>query len=601
MIGNIFDRASSLVGPYTWWFLLPLTGLPLAWYYFLPRLEPGIPYDARSAKRPWGDLPKMTKAAKEGNDVLAVFSDSCFDLNSPLIQFLAGPLAKAPLLILTDFREIEDILTRRTKEFDRLDQTKDRINPLLRESTVNMQSNDRFKAQRKLWTGVMTPEFVNKIASLHVHTSCMNLIELWHRKADLAKGQPFDAVTDLRYEGFDAIWGFTFGTELGSTKAQLRHQLEVNPESISLSGNDEEPAVLPQGEPPEFYELIMKLITRFETIDASLLPELKIWLIVKSPSFRRAIRERNAKITELVASSRAKFTDKDYADEELATSAMDQVLRRLHNSKIESLTSDAKDPDQHLKDELFLFIIAGYDTTATAMSWMVKFFAANQARQTRLREELQAALPGTKAPSAQAILKADLPYLDAFVAEVLRCSMMIGAIGRVAKCNTSILGKSVRKESFILMCTNAQSFLGKERLTVTEEERSESSKTYGGARGQRYEWPLEGRQEFRPERWLRTEEITTPQGGTAEQTIYDEHAGPNMPFGLGPRGCFGKRLALTKLRINVTLLVLNFEFLEVRGKCRTEKGKEVDMAGTEGQEGLARRPKRAYVRLRSLK
>lgn len=600
MIEHILDFAGGLLGQYTLWLLLPSVGIPLAWYFCLPRIMPGIPYDAKSAGRPWGDALKLLKAARHGSDILHVFADMCIDLGSPIVQFLNVPWTEARMVVVSDFREIEDILTRRTKEFDRLDGTKDALNPLLREATLNMVSNDRFKAQRKLWAGVMTPEFVNKIASLHVHTSCLNLVKLWKRKAELAQEQPFDAVDDLRYEGFDAIWGFTFGTELGSTEAQWQHQLQIDPASLQLSENKEKAIDLPKGEPPALYQTIRKLLDRLEEIVGSPLPTIHTWLIVKSPSFRRALREKEERVSELVASSRANFAGSSYADEELATSAMDQVLRRLHNSKIESLTSDSKDPDQHLKDELFLFIIAGYETTSTAMSWIVKFLAAHQEDQTKLREELRSAFPDSKTPSASTILSANLPYLEAFMAEVLRCSRIAGATARVAKSDTSILGKPIPKGTILFMCINAQTYLYKTDLHVPEEDRSETSKTYGGARGQRYVWPLEGRQEFRPERWLHMQSVTEKDSTITKQAVYDENAGPSMPFGLGPRGCFGKRLALAKLRINITLLVLAFEFLEVRGKGKAKKGKEFDLADLQAEENVARRPQHSYVRLKAL-
>lgn len=596
----MFDQVSTLLGPYTLWLAIPSLGLPLAWWYFLPRPLPGIPYDVKSARYPWGDIPKLMKAAKSHKDVIKVFTDLSTDLNSPVVEFLGNPFGKTHTVLITDFRETEDILTRRTKEFDRIDASQETTSPILRESTVNMVSNDRFKAQRKLWAGVMTPEFVNKIASSHIYDSCERLVSLWKRKAELAAEQPFFAGDDLRFEGFDAIWGFTFGTDLGSTQAQLKHQLEINENSLQRSKNKKQLIELPKGDPPSFYQTIMAIITPFVDIGFSLFAELRIWLLVKSPSYRRALADKDAKTAELVASSRAAFNDKTVADEELATSAMDQVLRRLHNSKIESLTSSAKDPDQHLKDELFLFLVAGYETTSTALSWGVKFLAAYQEVQRRLREELRAAFPDTSSPSAHDIIHANLPYLEAFIAEVLRCSMIAGGVARKAKTDTSILGFPIPKDTILLLFHVGQTYFGDKPLEIPEEKRSVSSRQYNSARGQHYSWPEEGREEFRPERWLRKEMVTHEDGTTTTKDVYDEHAGPSMPFGLGPRGCFGKRLALAKLRINFARYVSAFDFLEVKGKGKAKNGKEFDLASWEGVEKITRMPTHTYIRLRTL-
>ena len=543
---------------------------------------------------------KVVRAAKrDSGDMLNVFNELGTALNSPIYQFLGTPFDNYATIILTDFREIEDILTRRTKEFDRFDNTKEMTNPLLREATINMESHDRFKAQRKLWAGVMIPEFVNKVATLHIHTTCLDLIQLWNRKAELAKERPFSAGDDIRFEGFDSIWGFTFGTDLGSTKAQLKSQLALDEDSVQVPDTSEEAVEFPKGDPPLLYTLIRRIIDRFEDLAKSLVPKVKLWLMFKSPSWRRDIRAKDDEIANLVANSRAAFADKPLADEAQATSAMDQVLRRLHNSKVESLTAHAADPDSHLKDELFLFLIAGFETTATALSWAVKYLSAHQDSQKKLREALRATFGNNKTPSAQDIIKADIPYLDAYMAEVLRCSLVVGAVLRRCKTDTSILGFPIKKDALLLLMLNAETYMLQHDIEVAEEKRSETSKQYAGVRGQNYRWAMDERRAFKPERWLHSN-AANANGIDEEVPVYDEHAGPTMPFALGPRGCFGKRLAMAKLKIDLTLLVLAFEFLEVKGKGKTEKGKEYNLGSWEAAEKVARQPKYTHVRLRAL-
>lgn len=56
---------------------------------------------------------------------------------------------------------------------------------------------------------------------------------------------------------------------------------------------------------------------------------------------------------------------------------------------------------------------------------------------------------------------------------------------------------------------------------------------------------------FKPERWLAEEN---------GKVIFDKMAGSHLTFGLGTRGCFGRRLAYVELRLFLCLLVWNFSF-----------------------------------------
>lgn len=89
-------------------------------------------------------------------------------------------------------------------------------------------------------------------------------------------------------------------------------------------------------------------------------------------------------------------------------------------------------------------MIAGVDSTATNMGWGLKYLAKHNDVQTRLRKDLRDAFPSAlqegKPPSANDITKARIPYLDAFIDEVLRHSGGRPTNVRVAISDTEILG-----------------------------------------------------------------------------------------------------------------------------------------------------------------
>lgn len=92
----------------------------------------------------------------------------CFQnikLNSPIIQLFIKPLSK-PWVIITDYKETQDILTRRTKEFDRSPYFSDIFHGVMPNHHITMSSTDeRFVANKKLIQGTMSPQFVNDVGS----------------------------------------------------------------------------------------------------------------------------------------------------------------------------------------------------------------------------------------------------------------------------------------------------------------------------------------------------------------------------------------------------------------------------------------------------
>ncbi len=84
-------------------------------------------------------------------------------LDAPLVQFFGMPFAK-PTLILSDFRESQDILLRRTKEFDRSSMTIGSLGTVIPDAHIAMRSADtRFKGNKELLRDLMSPGFLNKV------------------------------------------------------------------------------------------------------------------------------------------------------------------------------------------------------------------------------------------------------------------------------------------------------------------------------------------------------------------------------------------------------------------------------------------------------
>ena len=177
---------------------------------------------------------------------------------------------------------------------------------------------------------------------------------------------------------------------------------------------------------------------------------------------------------------------------------------------------------------------------------------------------------------------------------------------RDATCDTEILGHHIPKGTTVFCLSNGPSF-NSAPLTVDEKLRSESSRD---AKDRTGAWDVTDIGLFIPERWL-----TQDEDG---ETIFDLRAGPNIPFGLGPRGCFGKlrlgfftvllacchgvcmyryklithcapgrKLAEMELRLLIVLLVWTFDFQPT----------PAELSGYGAMDKVTHQPQQCFVRL----
>jgi cytochrome P450 len=99
-----------------------------------------------------------------------------------------------------------------------------------------------------------------------------------------------------------------------------------------------------------------------------------------------------------------------------------------------SLLVDARDEDgqpmsdEELRDELMTLLVAGHETTSTAIAWALRWILALPDVEAKLLEELDDA--AAKGPLTSAVIGA-LPYLDATAREALRLQPVIPIVGRI--------------------------------------------------------------------------------------------------------------------------------------------------------------------------
>lgn len=158
----------------------------------------------------------------------------------------------------------------------------------------------------------------------------------------------------------------------------------------------------------------------------------------------------------------------------------------------------------------------------------MKFLSLHQDAQSQLRAALKSSL--NDSPTASDIIDAKIPYLDAFIEECLRYALTVGAIVRTATIDTQLLGCHIPAGTHIVMNTR----IFKRPIPISEDLRSITSQAAQKARPRGGIEGMSGQNldKFDPTRWLYTNE----HGKEA----FDADALPNLVFGGGLRGCFGK-------------------------------------------------------------
>lgn len=169
--------------------------------------------------------------------------------------------------------------------------------------------------------------------------------------------------------------------------------------------------------------------------------------------------------------------------------------------------------DDELHDELMTLLVAGHETTATAIAWGMYWAHHQPAVLHQIRDEVAAA---QAAADAMALTK--LPYLEATCNEILRIyPVAMLTFPRLAQQPIELLGHQIDPGTMLVGCI----YLLHRREDL-------------------YPQPLE----FRPERFLER-----------QFSAYEF-----MPFGGGARRCVGYALAMYELKIVLGTLLTHYDF-----------------------------------------
>ncbi|KAI1262660.1 cytochrome P450 [Xylariaceae sp. FL1019] len=550
---------------------LLVVALYLGYRAILPKPLDGIPYNRDAANKLFGDIPEMMSYVMKTKRIFCWLTSLTARHNSVITQAFIKP-GSLPWVVITDPMEAQDILLRR-KEFDRSGFFGQLISGILPEQHIQFLSSDsRFKNNRNLINHLMAPTFIRTVSAPEVYQSVETLIKLWQTKCDKAQGHPFSAHHDITYAALDGIFASSFGLPEGESITKKRLETALNCR-VDVPAATDDQVSFPDAEVAEPFASVLVLCNSVTDTQLSPAPVLTSWVLRKFPYIRKAIAIKDKYIHDKVDEAVVLIDKGDYEPR----SALHSVCLR----EKEVAGKDGRQPDYYkrgIADEFFGFMMAGHDTTATTVAWGVKLLTDNQGVQDELRQrlctEFPQALSERRSPTYEELSKQHIPYLDAVVEEVLRHANTIAFVARQALEDTTVLGCHIPKGTDIFLMANGAGYL-EPNITISDDIRSPGARRTT-TKGQTGTWEDKDIGKFRPERWLREEDGS-----------YDSMAGPQLAFGLGPRGCFGKRLALQQLKMQFALIIWHFKLLPTPPQ----------LSGYDAIQRFAREPTQCYIRL----
>jgi cytochrome P450 len=206
-------------------------------------------------------------------------------------------------------------------------------------------------------------------------------------------------------------------------------------------------------------------------------------------------------------------------------------LRERPENLIQALVA-ARDRDGALTDEdvagnVLTMLLAGEDTTANTLAWMLWLLAHNLDALAAAREEVDRVLGD--APGVQSLEQLhQLDVVEACANETMRLRPVAPFI--MNECivdNTAVGDVRVDKGQFVICLMRAPAM---DAATFPDPARFDLSRWRGG------------------------------EGSTHAMASAKRHT---MPFGAGPRMCPGRYLALAEIKLAAAMVLKNFDLLEV--------------------------------------
>jgi cytochrome P450 len=352
-------------------------------------------------------------------------------------------------------------------------------------SGVFASNGEEWRRQRKMVASAFDPRHIKAyFPSLARVTE--RLYRRWSQHA--AQGTEFDLQAELMLYTVDVVAGLAFGVDINT--------LESNRETIQTHLN-----------------------YVFPMLNRRINSPIHYWHWLKLPSDRKLdyhLREIHRAVTDLIAQARVRM-------------AQNPALREAPSNLLEAMLVERDAPGTELTDHdvssnVITILLAGEDTTANTLAWLIYLVSHEPTVMQRLAAETDQLL-GESRWAGRMELATSHSYVAACAQETMRMKPVAPMLILEALAPTTVGDVAVPAGGAVLALMRAAP------MDARYFEKPET---------------------FDPERWLASRE----SAGNRERV--------SMPFGAGPRICPGRNLALLEISLVTSMLFRNFEIKSLR-------------------------------------
>ena len=450
-------------------------------------------------------LPLVGNAFQVDRDLIHQNVEQWARRYGPLFRAYFGPTS---VLVVADHELIGAILRARPDDFNR----SERLAIISRDMNLKLglfaAEGEAWRHQRRMVMASFAPGHVRAYFPSLLKVT-QRLGTRWQKAAQA--NSAIDLQSDLMRFTVDAITGLAFGVDVNTLESD---------EDIIQQHLD---------------KIFPALFTRILTL-------VPYWRVFKLPADRdldRSVSAVKVAIDQFIAQAR----DRMQAD----PTRRDNPPNLLEAMIAAADQADSGVNDQDVADNVLTMLLAGEDTTANTLAWMIHLLQRNPQALKRAQEEVRSKANDPAAFTPEKM--AELDYLEACAHETMRLKPVAPFLPLQASRDTVVGDVRVPEGTLIWNVLRHDS--------VSERH-------------------FEDAAAFKPERWLA--EGHSPQHSASHAKRV------SMPFGAGPRVCPGRYLALLEMKMAMAMLLSRFDIVSVD----TPDGKEAQehMAFTMEPVGL---------------
>lgn len=347
-------------------------------------------------------------------------------------------------------------------------------------------NGEAWKRQRRMVMAAFDPAHVRRYHPALVGVA-QRLAQRW--AAAVRDGRTIELQADLMRYTVDAIAGLAFGSPVNTLQAEG--------------------------------DVIQQHLDRvFPTLFARMLSPLPTWRWLRTPAVREVERSMvalNEAVRGFVVAAHRRLD----ADAE----------RRAHpHNLLEAMIVAADEPGSGIDDaqvagNVFTMLLAGEDTTAHTLAWLLDLLWRHPEALARARDEVRRVCGRAQAPTLEQL--AALDYVEACLHETMRLKPVAPLLGVEALRDSVVGGVHIPRGTVVIH------LMRRDALREACVPRAAS---------------------FEPGRWLAegAAGASATSAGSALRRV-------SMPFGAGPRICPGRYLALLEMKLAVAVLLGGFD------------------------------------------